>query len=158
MKKILIALVMIIFLTACDNDLMNTPTKRVEAMLNNYVTLDSEVLKDFCNVDKNPELMRTFKGAGYILYALKIIIPILLIILGSIDIFQAVISQDEKQLSKSIMKLVQRVIAGVIIFFIPTIINYVFDMVDTNATSRYQGCYECLLDYHNCPEIPKIGG
>lgn len=46
MKKIVIAFVMLILLTGCNNDLMNTPTKRVETLLNNYVTLDSKVLSD----------------------------------------------------------------------------------------------------------------
>ena len=30
----------------CENNLMNTPTKKVETLLNNYVTLDSKVLDD----------------------------------------------------------------------------------------------------------------
>ncbi len=65
MKKILIALVMIIFLTACDNDLMNTPTKRVEAMLNNYVTLDSEVLKDLDETLLSETVMTTTQKERY---------------------------------------------------------------------------------------------
>ncbi|MBQ8891495.1 MAG: hypothetical protein IJ068_01355 [Bacilli bacterium] len=50
MKKItsfvLLVLGSILLITGCGTDLMNTPTKRVETMLNNYITLDSEVLKD----------------------------------------------------------------------------------------------------------------
>ena len=47
MKKILIVLVLgIMVLTGCENNLMNTPTKRVETLLNNYVTLDKGVLDD----------------------------------------------------------------------------------------------------------------
>ena len=50
MKKItslmLMVLGSILLVTGCDSNLMNTPTKRVETMLNNYITLDSEVLKD----------------------------------------------------------------------------------------------------------------
>ena len=47
MKKVLIALIgAILLVTGCENDLMNTPTKRVETLLNNYVTLDKSVLSD----------------------------------------------------------------------------------------------------------------
>ena len=47
MKKVLIAFIASIFLlTGCENNLMNTPTKRVETLLNNYVTLDEKVLED----------------------------------------------------------------------------------------------------------------
>lgn len=33
-------------ITGCETNLMNTPTKRVETMLNNYITLNSDVLDD----------------------------------------------------------------------------------------------------------------
>ena len=53
MKKITSLILMVIGsllvltnLTGCETNLMNTPTKRVETMLNNYITLNSEVLKD----------------------------------------------------------------------------------------------------------------
>lgn len=48
MKKIIIFVLMITLLTGC-NKLMNTPTKKVEAMLNNYVTLNKSVLDDLDN-------------------------------------------------------------------------------------------------------------
>ena len=41
---------MLIFLAGCETNLMNTPTKRVETLFNNYVTLDSEVLDDLDDI------------------------------------------------------------------------------------------------------------
>jgi len=46
MKKLVIFLIVLILFTGCSNDLMNTPTKRVETLMNNYITLNSEVLSD----------------------------------------------------------------------------------------------------------------
>ena len=47
MKKLAIGLIIcLLTLTGCENNLMNTPTKRVETLLNNYVTLDKKVLDD----------------------------------------------------------------------------------------------------------------
>ncbi len=117
----------------------------------------SDVLKGVCDVNSENNVLRAFKMGGVAINILKILIPILLIILGSIDFAQAVISSDEKQISKSTMKLVQRVIAGVAIFFAPMLVNYIFDLVDSNATNRYKTCYDCLLDVSSCPEIPKVG-
>ena len=37
---------MLMIFTGCENDLMNTPTKRVETLMTNYITLDEEVLRD----------------------------------------------------------------------------------------------------------------
>ena len=46
MKKIVALILSIFFLAGCESNLMNTPTKRVETLLNNYITLDKEVLDD----------------------------------------------------------------------------------------------------------------
>ena len=50
-KKKLLSLILlligsVILITGCETNLMNTPTKRVETMLNNYITLNSDVLDD----------------------------------------------------------------------------------------------------------------
>ena len=43
---ILLVLGSFMLITGCETNLMNTPTKRVETMLNNYITLNSSVLDD----------------------------------------------------------------------------------------------------------------
>lgn len=115
-------------------------------------------ISKMCDVNENPGVMRAFKAGGYALYILKIVIPIILIIMGVVDLFQAVIGNDDKDVTKSVTKLIYRVIAGVVIFIIPTVINYVFNLVDNNPTSNFKECYECLLDASKCPVIPKVGG
>lgn len=46
MKKILIALVLTLTLVGCESSMDNTPTKKVEAFLNNYQMLNEDVLDD----------------------------------------------------------------------------------------------------------------
>ena len=65
MKKMLIAFIMVLFLTGCNNDLMNTPTKRVETMLNNYVTLDEEVVDDLDNTLLEETVMTNDQKSRY---------------------------------------------------------------------------------------------
>ena len=50
MKKILVFLVMILFIITGCNDLMNTPVKKVENLLNNYQKKDDEVLKQLNDI------------------------------------------------------------------------------------------------------------
>jgi len=59
MKKIAAVVVTILLMTGCSitKDLDNTPTKKVEALLNNFQTLDSSVLSD---LDKVVELETSF--------------------------------------------------------------------------------------------------
>lgn len=46
MKKILCLLGILIVIVGCSSDLANTPTRQVEAYLNKYQTLDSDVMTD----------------------------------------------------------------------------------------------------------------
>lgn len=83
---------------------------------------------------------------GYVIFIIKILAPLLLIILGIVNFAQAVISHDEKQISKSGTSFLKKAIAGIVIFFIPTIISVIFNLI-TDFT-RYKGdfeiCFNCI--------------
>ena len=58
MKKLLLVLITALTLTGCSigTDMSNTPTKRVEEYLNNYQTLDSNVLSKLDSIVNNEEM------------------------------------------------------------------------------------------------------
>ena len=58
MKKILSVLSIVLILTGCSigKDMSNTPKKRVETYLNNYQTLDSNVLTKIDSIVNNETL------------------------------------------------------------------------------------------------------
>ena len=72
-----------------------------------------------------------------VLQVLRIVVPIALIIMTTFDIIKKVINPDEKEGQKKIMN---RVVAAVIVFFIPTIIGLVFRLIDIgkNGGTSYQ--------------------
>ena len=45
-KRIIILVTILFLFCGCENNLMNTPTKRVETLFNNYITISDEVLND----------------------------------------------------------------------------------------------------------------
>ena len=66
MKKLAIGLIIcLLTLTGCENNLMNTPTKRVETLLNNYVTLDKKVLDDLDETLLSETIMTTTQKEEY---------------------------------------------------------------------------------------------
>lgn len=84
---------------------------------------------------------------GMFLLIFKIVIPIILIILGMIDLGKAVISSDDKAVSKAAKSLLMRIIAAVVIFFIPTVISFVFSLVgsfNADVKSDFVNCKECI--------------
>ena len=86
---------------------------------------------------------------GYFVLIIKIVIPLLLIVLGMIDLGKAVISSDEKAIKSSTNILIKRFIAAVVIFFIPTIVNAVFSVLEVmgdTEKSDYNVCVKCVTN------------
>lgn len=65
MKKYIIAFFIILLFTGCKNDLMNTPTKKVETLFNNYITLNEDVLDDLDEILLSETVMNTNQKEKY---------------------------------------------------------------------------------------------
>lgn len=74
---------------------------------------------------------------------LKIIIPVILILLGSIDFAKVVVSQDKEAMGKAVSTFVKRVLMAILIFLLPTIIKLItiiFDDADIDTK------WECIIE------------
>lgn len=88
---------------------------------------------------------------GKILGIFKIVIPILVIIFGMIDFGKAVIASKDDEIKKATKALLMRAIAGIIIFFIPQLVGFVFTLADGfDADGDYKTCSDCITSSGNC--------
>ena len=98
-------------------------------------------------------LIPTYKFIGNIIRIAKIFIPIIIIVYGMVDLFRALTSAKPEEITKSLKTLLYRAIAGVLVFFLPAIINLIFSWVD-NWSSNYENetksCFNCIWDVSNC--------
>ena len=65
---------------------------------------------------------------------IKIGVPILLIIMGAIDLGKAVMASDDKEIKAATSKLIKRCIAAVAVFFAVTIVDVVMGLVAKGET------------------------
>lgn len=56
-------------------------------------------------------------------------IPIILILMGTIDLGKAVVSSDDKEIKASTGRLVKRIVYAVVIFFMVTIVSLVMSII-----------------------------
>ena len=82
---------------------------------------------------------------------LRIIIPIVLILLGTIDLGKAVIASDDKEIKAAQSLLIKRLVYAAAIFFVPmlvyVIMNLVFNANDTTSggaqnSNSFQACWQ----------------
>ncbi len=84
---------------------------------------------------------------GWVIFILKIVIPLLLIVFGMLDLGKAVIASDEKAINKAVNTLLHRFIAAVVVFFVPTIVIGLFNLLmNFDIKSRYTNCVSCVLN------------
>ena len=88
---------------------------------------------------------------------LKILIPIILIVVGSLELGKAVLASDDKAISLAITALTKKVLAAIIIFFIPTIIKFAFSLVSnfSSTVENFTDCTVCMNDIEECNKLIK---
>ncbi len=82
-----------------------------------------------------------------VLNILFIVLPIIIIIMASFDMFKIIMNPNDT--SKSIKTAVNRIIAGLIVFLIPTIVDYSFTLFDNEERAK-------LTEYWTEASIEKI--
>jgi uncharacterized membrane protein YjgN (DUF898 family) len=92
---------------------------------------------------------------GYVLLVIKIVVPILIIILGSIDLAKAVTSGEEKDVKENATKLFKRILIGMVIFFLPSIVRALyFSLTQDNDNSGFKNdvskCIVCITSPSQC--------
>jgi hypothetical protein len=106
-----------------------------------------DIILPFCD-----ETSKMWKLFGYLINALKILVPALIIVMGSVDLGKAVVAQNEDEMKKGTQLLIKRIIAGIIIFFIPTIVSLIFNIMANYSVyfNNGSGCISCITKPWGC--------
>ena len=90
------------------------------------------------------------KIAGIVILVAKWLAPLILIIVGMIDFFKAIISNSDKSLSDATGTFIKRMIIAIIIPFIPGLIFYLINFLIGDEVSGvkidFGDCTKCLED------------
>ena len=84
---------------------------------------------------------------GIVLLLIKCFVPLLIIVFGMFDFFGIILKNKDNY--KNIKKFIRRIISGIVIFLIPTIIIEIFERVGLDK-SEYSCMYNCVLDISRC--------
>ena len=120
--------------------------------------LDKYLGEDVCDNVEGAEIKRVLRTFGYLLLIAKVAVPLLIIGFGTFDLYKAIIGSDEKALGKQTKQLIIRVIAGLIIFFLPNIVYAIIsNKLSTTSLANFKCIATCVLNpslcYGKSPEI-----
>ena len=85
---------------------------------------------------------------GIAITAIKVVIPIILIVMGMLDMGKAVTSGKDDEVKKQLKVFLFRAIAAILVFFVPTIVGMIMQAVNSatksDATKDTCGYKDCI--------------
>ena len=120
-----------------------------------------------CNIDitkfcNDPYVARTLKFLGLLLVIAKILVPAIIIVLGFVDLAKIVISGKMDDAKKQGFNIIKRVVIGIVIFLIPSILITIYNVAysiandseevsngELNVPTNFKNCVGCILDANN---------
>ena len=114
----------------------------------NLLNFGAFELSTFCG-----EMKSILRIVGYVLFIFKIAIPLVIIAYGMFDFGKAVVAQKEDEIKTQTKRLIFRFVAGIVIFFIPHLVIWLFGAFVDDYSSEAQSfktCETCFLKPNQC--------
>lgn len=120
-----------------------------EAMSNEFYNDSQHIGEDVCS---EPAVKKVLRLIGVVILILRFSVPFIIIAKGTFLFYNAIIKDGADQLGKSAKEFGSKILLGIIVFFIPTLIKAALDLYSgfSNVESDYVTCSTCLLDPVNC--------
>lgn len=104
----------------------------------NLVSCGDELLTDL------PAIVPKIVHIVYLI--IQILIPVLIVIFGSMDFVKAVIAQKDDEIKKGQQVFIKRLIAGVIVFFVFAIVKIIVSFAADSEKTRILDCASCIIN------------
>lgn len=114
------------------------------------ITVHAEAVGE--NMCSRQEIQNVMRFAGYIIMFIKLFVPLIIIGQGVFIFYNGVKARKEDELKKCVQTLGKRILVGIIIMLLPTIIDITLSTVKdwTDYQGEYETCTECLFHPNNC--------
>lgn len=139
---------------SCQYHLMNTTktyeTGDIEVAAFSTCLEPSQILG--ANICKEEDVIKALTFIGYLLFFAKLLVPFIIILMGTMDYYKAITSDKTDTLKEQTQKFLKRLVIGFLIFFLPTIINTFLTLLGnySSTISSFEECAECLIDPISC--------
>lgn len=89
--------------------------------------------------EKIPEL------TSWIMTMIQVAVPIILVVVGSLDLFKGITAQKEDEIKKGQQTFIKRLIVAVLIFFVFVIVKFIVSVVANGSDANIIECMDCFL-------------
>lgn len=98
-----------------------------------FVLADAEV-----SCAQGSTLVNVIAIVRLVMNIICIAVPIIMILMGTLDLFKAVTAGKDEDIKKKQKALITRIIAGVLVFLVPTIVSVIMNLI---GVSSWRACW-----------------
>jgi hypothetical protein len=149
--------------TAYTTYTVNSNGQKIDSS-GNVVGVDTSVSNAYKNgfdMCQQKPVLKVFQLIGILVGIIKILVPVLIIILGMVDLAKAVMAGDDKASKTATLTLGKRFAAGIIIFFIPMLVDVILNFIANYSTTidKFRDCNTCFFNPSNgdCDDLINSG-
>ena len=131
-----------------------SPVEALEISRNNFLILDS-YQKIVCGDTYAPMIAAQITRTVYMI--LQIATPLIIILLGMIDLGKAVMAHKEDDIKKSQQTFVKRLLVGASVFLVFVLAKFVIGLVaPANDNTDMWNCVDCFVSGDNCTTKEEV--
>lgn len=97
---------------------------------------------DICN-----GLGPVLRIVGIVVWGIKVVVPIILIVVGMMDLAKAVTEKSDEKIKAAQTGLIKKAIAGVMVFLVVTIVTLLMTLIGDDS---YKKCMTCINNPFDC--------
>ena len=107
------------------------------------------------NICNDTGVLKTIRMIGILITVVKILVPVILILIGSYHLFKGIISNDENKIKIESKNLLTKLFIGATIFFIPTLFETIISLTQSYQETKNESfdCQICLIDTKGCDTL-----
>lgn len=106
-------------------------------------------------VECDESMQALVAAVKFVIEVIRWLVPAVLIVLGSIDMFKAMANGKEDEQKKAQKTFIRRLIYGLIIFLIPFIVNLAFSLLSNVFGSSVEGT-DAKSDFFSCYTTSEV--
>ena len=95
-------------------------------------------------IEKIPSLIPKVVSIAYTM--IQIAVPVVLVIMGSLDLFKGISAQKEDEIKKGQQMFVKRLVAAALVFFVFVIVKVVISFVADSSSNSIMDCAQCFIE------------
>ena len=95
---------------------------------------------------------------GYVIFGIKVVVPVILIIIGMTDLAKAIIGKDDSEIKKAQSSLIKKVVVAVCVYLVITLVGLIMSLIYPNWNDECSEAISCALTNPfdaNCEVIPS---